>query len=86
MNATTGPSVWRLIASRWDEALAKFPPNTLSYMTLGIRTFINDAALADEVEAFHTSHQLSGEQRTVQQNIELMRVGLTFAVAMREQL
>jgi puromycin-sensitive aminopeptidase len=86
MNATTGPSVWRLIASRWDEALAKFPPNTLSYMTLGIRTFINDAALADEVEAFHTSHQLSGEQRTVQQNIELMRVGLTFAAAMREQL
>jgi puromycin-sensitive aminopeptidase len=86
MNATTGPSVWRLIASRWNEALAKFPPNTLSYMTLGIRTFINDAAFADEVEAFHTSHQLSGEQRTVQQNIELMRVGLTFAAAMREQL
>jgi aminopeptidase N len=86
MNATTGPSVWRLIASRWNEALAKFPPNTLSYMTLGIRTFINDATFADEVEAFHTSHQLSGEQRTVQQNIELMRVGLTFAAAMREQL
>jgi puromycin-sensitive aminopeptidase len=85
-NATTGPSVWRLIASRWDEALAKFPPNTLSYMTLGVRTFINDAAFADEVEAFHVAHRLSGEQKSVQQNIERMRVGLTFAAAMREQL
>ncbi|MGD0691884.1 MAG: ERAP1-like C-terminal domain-containing protein, partial [Acidimicrobiales bacterium] len=85
-NATTGPSVWRLMTSRWDEALAKFPPNTLAYMTLGIRTFINDAAFADEVEAFHTSHPLSGEQKTVQQNIERMRVGLTFSGAMRDQL
>ena len=86
MNATTGPSVWRLIAARWDEALAKFPPNTLSYLTLGIRTFINDAAFADEVEAFHDAHRLPGEQKTVQQNIERMRVGLTFSAAMREQL
>jgi puromycin-sensitive aminopeptidase len=86
MNATTGPSVWRLMTSRWDEALAKFPPNTLSYMTLGIRTFINDAAFADEVEAFHNTHRLSGEQKAVQQNIERMRVGLTFSAAMREQL
>ncbi len=84
-NATTGPSVWRLMASRWDEVLAKFPPNTLSYTTRGIVTFINDAALADEVEAFHTSHPLSGEQKEVRQNVERMRVGLTFAAAMREQ-
>jgi len=34
-----------LIASRWNEALAKFREH-LSYMTLGIRTFINDAAFA----------------------------------------
>jgi len=86
MNAVTGPSVWRLMSARWDEALAKFPPNTLSYLTLGIRTFINDAAFADEVEAFHASHRLSGEQKAVEQNIERMRVGLTFAAAMREQL
>jgi puromycin-sensitive aminopeptidase len=85
-NATTGPSVWRLMASRWDEVLAKFPPNTLSYVTRGVVTFINDAAFADEVEAFHESHPLGGEQKEVQQNIERMRVGLTFAAAMREQL
>jgi puromycin-sensitive aminopeptidase len=86
MNAKTGPSVWRYIASRWDEAMANFPPNTLSYLTYGIRTFINDAALADEVETFYYSHRLTGEWKTVLQNIERMRVGLTFAAAMREQL
>jgi puromycin-sensitive aminopeptidase len=85
-NAETGPSVWRLMASRWDEVLTKFPPNTLSYTTRGIVTFVNDPALADEVEAFHTSHPLAGEQKEVLQNIERMRVGLTFAWAMREQL
>jgi puromycin-sensitive aminopeptidase len=85
-NAKTGPSVWRYMASRWDDVLAKFPPNTLSYTTRGLPVFINDAALADEVEAFHESHSLSGEQREVQQNIERMRVGLTFAAAIREQL
>ena len=85
-NAKTGPSVWRLMASRWDEVLAKFPPNTLSYTTRGIVTFINDAAFADEVEAFHVAHPLGGEQNSVKQNIERMRVGLTFAAAMREQL
>ena len=86
MNAKTGPSVWRLIAARWDEAMTKFPPNTLSYLTYGARTFINDAAFADEVEAFYYSHRLTGERKTVLQNIERMRVGLTFAAAMREQL
>jgi puromycin-sensitive aminopeptidase len=84
-NAKTGPRVWRFMASRWDDVLVQFPPNTLSYATRGIVTFINDAALADEVEAFHTSHPLSGEQKEVQQNVERMRVGLTFAAAMREQ-
>jgi puromycin-sensitive aminopeptidase len=86
MNAVSGPAVWRVITSRWDEAFKKFPPNTMSYMTLGVRTYINDAAFADEVEAFHDAHRLPGEQKTVQQNIERMRVGLTFAAAMREQL
>ena len=73
------------MTQRWDEVLTKFPPNTLSYTTRGIVTFINDAAFADEVEAFHVSHPLAGEQKEVEQNIERMRVGLTFAAAMRAQ-
>ncbi len=84
LSPATGPSVWRFMTSRWDDVM-KFPPNTLSYTTRGIVTFINDAAFADEVAAFYTSHPLAGEQKEVEQNVERMRVGLTFAAAMREQ-
>jgi puromycin-sensitive aminopeptidase len=86
MSAGSGPAVWKHATARWDEALKKFPMNTLSYMTLGVRTFINDPAFADEVEKFHREHSLGGEQKSVQQSIERMRVGLTFASAMRDQI
>jgi hypothetical protein len=85
-NAKTGPSVWRYITGRWDEAIEKFPPSTHSRLALGIPTFIRDEAFADAVEKFHTEHPLSGEQRTVVQQIERMRVGLAFATAIRQQI
>jgi puromycin-sensitive aminopeptidase len=85
-NATTGPSVWRFFTSRWQEAIDKFPANTLTRLALGIPTFIKDPIFADQVAAFHESHPISGEQRIVDQAIERMRVGLTFASALRAQL
>jgi len=85
-NATTGPAVWKVATARWDQAITTFPTNTLSYLTHGVRTFINDPAFADVVETFHRDHPLGGEQKAVQQNLERMRVGLTFAAAMRAQL
>ncbi len=84
-NPESGPSVWRHMSARWDEAVKKFPMNTLSYMARGVPTFVNDEAFADEVEKFHREHTLGGEQRTVDQLIERMRVGLTFAASMRLQ-
>ena len=85
-NATTGPSVWKYYTRRWDEAIDKFPPSTHSRLALGVPTFITDEAFADTVERFHTEHPLGGEQRTVEQQIERMRVGLTFTKAVRQQL
>jgi hypothetical protein len=37
------------------------------------------------VADFHESHPLAGEQRTVEQAIERMRVGLAFGSALRSQ-
>jgi len=54
-------------------------------MCVGIPTYIRDSDFADTVEAFHRSHPLGGEQRTVEQYLERMRVGLTFAAAIRQQ-
>jgi puromycin-sensitive aminopeptidase len=84
-NPVVGATVWRTLAGRWDEALASFPPSLMVRLTVGIPTFIKDPAFADSVEAFHRSHTLGGDQRTVEQYLERMRVGLTFAAALREQ-
>jgi puromycin-sensitive aminopeptidase len=84
-NAETGPLVWKFLTSRWDEAMEKFPLNSHSRLAMGIPTFFRDEAFANEVEAFHTTHPIGGEQRTVQQQIERMRVGLSFSSALRRQ-
>ncbi len=84
-NAVTGPAIWRDITGRWDEVLAAFPPSMVVRTTLGIPTFIRDAAFSDTVEEFHRRHPLGGDQRTVEQYLERMRVGLAFAGAVRAQ-
>ena len=86
MNAVTGPSVWRELTTRWDEAVATFPPSLVVRSVMGVPTFITDEGFAQTVEAFHRSHPVGGDQRTVEQYLERMRVGLTFAAALREQL
>jgi puromycin-sensitive aminopeptidase len=86
MNRVSGPSVWRFFTSRWDEALEKFPPSTLSRLAMGVPTFISDAAFSATVERFHVEHSLGGEQRMIEQQLERMHVGLAFADAIRQQV
>ena len=84
-NATTGPQVWTYFTGRWDDAAKRFPSNSLARLSLGVPTFIRDESFANTVEAFHTAHPLGGDQRTVVQALERMRVGLAFTSAMRQQ-
>ncbi len=85
-NETTGPAVWRYLTRRWDDALARFSPSHYARLVSGVPTFINDAALADEVEAFHRAHPVvGGYPASVEQQIERMRVGQVFATAIRRQ-
>jgi puromycin-sensitive aminopeptidase len=85
-NRVTGPKVWQYFTGRWDEALEKFPPSTLSRLAAGVPTFITDEAFAASVDRFHTEHSLGGEQRMIDQQLERMRVGLSFAEAVRAQI
>ncbi|MGH9020827.1 MAG: M1 family metallopeptidase [Acidimicrobiales bacterium] len=81
-----GPSVWRYSTSRWDESVERFPAYLMPRLAFGVSTYITDGALADEVEDFHRSHDLGGlKQKPVDQQIELMRVGLAFTAAIRPQ-
>jgi len=84
-NRVTGPSVWRMVTRRFDEANEKFPPSLIVRLFGGIPTYVSDPAFAHEVEAFHREHPLEGGQRTVEQYLERLRVGLTFAETLRGQ-
>jgi puromycin-sensitive aminopeptidase len=85
-NEITGPAVWRYMTSRWDEATTRFPVNSHARMASGVTTFIKDPAFAEEVEAFHLAHPVTGGYpASVPQWLELMHVGLAFAAAMRQQ-
>jgi puromycin-sensitive aminopeptidase len=84
-NATTGPAVWKYVTKRWNDAMKDFPLNSHSRLALGVPYFFQSETFANEVAAFHTAHPLGGEQRTIEQQIERMRVGLSFASAMRQQ-
>ena len=85
-NRVSGPAVWRFITERWDEAMERFPVNGRDRMCVGIPTFIADRAFADSVASFCDTHPIAGEQRTIAQHIERMRIGLDFADAIRPQL
>ncbi|HET8990198.1 MAG TPA: M1 family metallopeptidase [Acidimicrobiales bacterium] len=86
MNERSGPAVWRYIASRWDDAKARFAPSQLARLASGTPTFLADPDLAAEVIAFHTAHPVpGGYPATVEQQLERLRVGLLFAEAIRAQ-
>jgi puromycin-sensitive aminopeptidase len=85
-NEITGPALWRYVTSRWDEATTRFPSNSHARLASSVTTFIKDPTFADEVQAFHEAHPvIGGYPASVPQWLELMRVGLAFAAAMRQQ-
>ena len=84
-NPDTGAAVWEYVTSRWDDAIARFPRDTSYYLAMGIPTFINDPALADSAAAFMRAHPMGGMQKSVEQAIEKMYIGLAFATAVRRQ-
>jgi puromycin-sensitive aminopeptidase len=85
-NEVTGPAVWRYVTDHWEETTARIPSAHLARMASGTPTFIKDPAFADEVEAFHAAHPVSGGYpANVPQQLERMRVGLAFAEVVRTQ-
>ena len=85
-NSQAGGQVWRALTSRWDEALARFPSNAHARMVGGIVTFITDADLIEDVEAFISQHPLAGGRRTVTQYLERLRIGQNFAQNIQSDL
>ena len=85
-NSVSGPAAWRYLTTRWDEALERFSSSHHSRLAGGISLFVKDPAFAEEVIAFHEAHPVSGGYpASVPQQLERLRIGLTFAQRIRDQ-
>jgi puromycin-sensitive aminopeptidase len=79
-NRDNGAMAWRLVHERWDEMNERFPSNSIVRMLSGMRS-VSDPALAADIQAFTSEHQVPQAKQTLQQHLERMRV----SVALRQR-
>jgi len=80
MNRNHGDVAWMAVRERWDEALAKFPSNSIVRMAAGVRE-LNRPEQAADVQAFFAEHPIEVGAKTLEQILERQRVN----VALRER-
>ncbi|HEU5149814.1 MAG TPA: M1 family metallopeptidase [Iamia sp.] len=80
-NRAQAARTWDFVARRWDDALARFPSNSISRMLSGVRT-VTDAGLARTVEGFLAEHPVPQGDKPIAQHRERMRAG----VALRDRV
>jgi puromycin-sensitive aminopeptidase len=88
--AITRPT-WEFIMSRWDDMLARFPRNSLSRMMHGVVNLDiveedGSAPLADEAARFVAAHPVEGQQKLVDQSVEILDVNVAFIRRERHRL
>ncbi|HVB51063.1 MAG TPA: M1 family metallopeptidase [Acidimicrobiales bacterium] len=84
-NRDAGVEVWRLAAARQSEAIERFAPISYPNYLGGIVSFV-DAALAEEVRAFHEANPMPVSQQQVQQLLDVMDVNVAVASRNRATL
>jgi aminopeptidase N len=78
-NRVAGRAVWRALTEDWAAVVARTQPAMQYALALGVASFIDDPAFADDVTRFHRSHPLEGGQQRVEQSLEMMHNGVAFA-------
>jgi len=81
-NRTQGEAVFDALCASWDEVLERFPENSHSRMLSGIALLYTSPAVAEKVTSFVQSHPIATGQRSVEQDLERLSVG----VALGERL
>jgi puromycin-sensitive aminopeptidase len=76
-NRARGADAWAWLTAHWDEALERFPSNSVSRMLAGIRA-LDRAELATEVEAWLDAHPVPSGEKQVTQHRERLRVNVAF--------
>ena len=80
-NKHQGALAWSVVRSRWNDAVTKFPSNTIIRMVSSVNTLNTEPMLAD-VQAFFAEHPLPQSAKTLEQVLE--RHAVNVALRRRE--
>jgi puromycin-sensitive aminopeptidase len=81
-NRRHGAAAWNFVRQHWDEANAKFPPNTIVRMVDSVKLLTDDTVVAD-VQGFFSEHPIPQALKTLDQVLERQRVNA--ALRQREE-
>jgi puromycin-sensitive aminopeptidase len=84
-NRERGPDAWRWLTEHWDEAMSRFPSNSISRMIAGIRA-LDDPTLASEVEAWLDEHPIPQGKKHIDQSREKLRINVAYRTREAERL
>ena len=79
-NKYHGTTAWSIVHARWNEAVARFPSNTIIRMASSVST-LNTPQLCADVRSFFSEHPLPQSAKTLEQVLERHEVN----VALRER-
>lgn len=76
---------WLFVKTNWEQINKTFPSLIMTRLVEGV-TGLLDEALAKEVFAFFENYEFAGGQKTVDQHLEKLKVGLAFIAKQKGQL
>jgi puromycin-sensitive aminopeptidase len=72
-NRRHGPSAWAYVRDHWQEALDRFPSNTIVRMVDTVK-YLSTPQLVDDAAAFFADHPIEQGTKTLEQILERQRV------------
>ncbi len=75
-NPRHGAAAWAFLRDQWDEAIDRFPSNTIVRMVETV-SLLNTADLVDDAAAFFADHPIEQGAKTLEQILERQRVNAT---------
>jgi puromycin-sensitive aminopeptidase len=78
-NRHHGPAAWAFVRDHWDEALDRFPSNTIVRMVESIR-LLSTPELVDDTTAFFAEHPIAQAAKTLDQLLERQQVNTRFRI------
>jgi puromycin-sensitive aminopeptidase len=90
-NRRIGELAWRFVTEHFDEAVERFPENSIHRMVEGVVGLAQvdgagEAIHASGVRSFLDSHVVGGRRRLVAQSLERLEVNVRFARRLPDEL